>query len=89
MAEIRFDAEELRPLIREIAAELAAACQPAEPQTDGLATIEDAVKFLRIGRTKIYSLIEAGEIERVKLDRSIRFKWTDLRNLADRGCSTE
>ena len=54
-------------------------------QSEGLATAEQAMEFLQIGRTKLWELGNAGHITRVHLGgRAARFTWKSLRELVAR-----
>jgi excisionase family DNA binding protein len=43
-----------------------------------LLTVSEAAKFLGVGRKQVYRLIEEGEIEAVKLGRSIQVPQNSL-----------
>jgi len=58
-------------------------------QQQGLATVDDAMKFLSIGRTKLYELVNAGHIERIKLGGASRFTWRSLHEFVDKLASGE
>jgi len=45
---------------------------------DGLCTISEAQEYLSIGRTKLYALMDAGEIPYVKLGRARRIPRNSL-----------
>lgn len=45
-----------------------------------LRTVEYAMDFLGIGRTKLYDLIEHGKLEAVKLGRATRITQESLNN---------
>jgi len=49
-------------------------CVPA----DDLVTVAEAAKYLGVARKKVYELVEWGEIEGIKLGRSLRIKWKSL-----------
>lgn len=42
---------------------------PPDNQPDGLLTVEEAAKRLRLGRTLVYQLISSGELESVTVGR--------------------
>lgn len=46
--------------------------------------INDAARMIGVGRTKLYELIAAREIETVKLGKSTRITTTSLRELIKR-----
>jgi excisionase family DNA binding protein len=46
--------------------------------TGPLLTVSEAAKFLGVGRKQVYRLIEEGEIEAVKLGRSIQVPQNSL-----------
>jgi excisionase family DNA binding protein len=46
--------------------------------TAPLLTVSEAAKFLGVGRKQVYRLIEEGEIEAVKLGRSIQVPQNSL-----------
>jgi excisionase family DNA binding protein len=51
---------------------------------DGLQTVEAVAQFLTVSRSKVYQLMERGELPYVKLGRSRRVKWTDVLELIDK-----
>ena len=46
--------------------------------------VNDAARMIGVGRTKLYELIAAGEIETVKLGKSTRITTASLHNLVRR-----
>jgi excisionase family DNA binding protein len=50
---------------------------------DGLVTVGEAARFLGIGRSKLYSLMDAGELAFVKLGRARRVPRAALVKLAE------
>lgn len=46
--------------------------------------VNDAARMVGVGRTKLYQLIAAGEIEAVKLGKSTRIITASLHGLIDR-----
>jgi excisionase family DNA binding protein len=44
----------------------------------GLALIKEAADFLRLSRSKVYELMESGELPFVKIGRSRRVRWAHL-----------
>jgi excisionase family DNA binding protein len=51
---------------------------------DGLVTVGEAARFLGIGRSKLYSLMDSGRLPFVKLDTARRIPRTALIKLAER-----
>lgn len=49
---------------------------------DGLTTVAEAAKFLSLGRSKIYGLMNAGELHFVKLGNSRRIPKRAILDLA-------
>ncbi len=57
----------------------------AHPPPDPICVrINDAARMIGIGRTKLYELISAGEVETVKLGKSTRITTTSLHDLVRR-----
>jgi excisionase family DNA binding protein len=60
--------------------------QPADDRcdliSDGLATVIDASKFLRIGRSKVYDMMDRGELTYSKIGRCRRIPWKAIHQLA-------
>jgi excisionase family DNA binding protein len=57
--------------------------QPAaavNPQ--GLATVEDAAAFLRLGKTTVRAMLLDGTLHAVRLRRCVRIRWDELKALA-------
>lgn len=50
--------------------------------TDGMASIRDACEFLKLGRTKVYELMNEGRLQYVEFGRCRRIAWAVLRELA-------
>lgn len=46
--------------------------------------VNDAARMIGVGRTKLYELIAAGEVETVKLGKATRITTDSLRNLVSR-----
>lgn len=46
--------------------------------------VNDAARMIGVGRTKLYELIAAGEVETVKLGKSTRITTTSLHDLIRR-----
>jgi excisionase family DNA binding protein len=49
---------------------------------DGLATVEEAARFLSVGRSTLYGLMDAGNLPHCKIGRSRRIPWQAVRRLA-------
>jgi excisionase family DNA binding protein len=49
---------------------------------DGLAKVDEASKFLRIGRSKLYQEMDAGRLAYAKIGRSRRIPWRAVRQFA-------
>lgn len=49
---------------------------------EGLATVDDAVEFLQIGRSKVYEIINSGTIAIVEVCGVKRLPWPVLHELA-------
>jgi excisionase family DNA binding protein len=50
----------------------------------GLATVAEAVAFTRLGKSKLYSMCAAGELEHVKIGAAVRIPWRALEELLRR-----
>ncbi len=50
---------------------------------EGLATVDEAARFLSLGRSKLYGLMDAGELPHCKIGRSRRIPWQAVRKLAE------
>jgi excisionase family DNA binding protein len=55
-----------------------------DTQNKGLVRISDAAAFLAVSRSKLYSLMEDGQLRYVKLGRSRRIPREALNDLAER-----
>jgi excisionase family DNA binding protein len=53
-----------------------------DPTEGGLATVGEAAAYLRMGRSWIYSAMDAGQLRYVKLGRSRRIPWAAIKQLA-------
>ena len=53
-----------------------------EMTADGFASIKEAEKYLSVCRTKIYALMDAGELKYAKIGKSRRIPWAVLRSYA-------
>jgi excisionase family DNA binding protein len=57
----------------------------APPSPDPICIrVNDAARMIGVGRTKLYELISAGEVETVKLGKSTRVTTASLRDLVRR-----
>ena len=60
--------------------------QPADDRcdliADGLATVVQAKNFLSVGRSKIYDLMDRGELTYSKIGRCRRIPWKAIHQLA-------
>ncbi len=54
------------------------------PARDGLATIIEVSRYLRISRTAIYGLMDAGKLPFLRIGRSRRIAWSEVKALAAR-----
>jgi excisionase family DNA binding protein len=50
--------------------------------------VNDAARMIGVGRTKLYELIAAGEVEAFKLGKSTRITTSSLHNLIKRQCGS-
>jgi excisionase family DNA binding protein len=53
-------------------------------QQDALATVEEAARSLRVSRSKLYQMMDQGELEHVKIGKCRRVPWEALRKLVER-----
>jgi excisionase family DNA binding protein len=61
-----------------------AECRPNVPQDlAGLQTVGAVAKFLSLSRSKVYQLMEQGELPYVKIGKSRRLRWADVNRLVD------
>ena len=58
--------------------------QAIELVADGLASIAEASKFLGISRSKLYEMMERGQVRYCKLGRNRKIPWAEVRHLAAR-----
>ncbi len=60
--------------------------EPSSSSTidEGLLRITEASRFLGVSRSKLYSLMETGEVAYVKFGKSRRIAWSELRRLVER-----
>jgi excisionase family DNA binding protein len=47
-------------------------------QDSGLQPVNKVARFLSLSRSKVYSLMETGELPYVKLGKSRRVRWEDV-----------
>lgn len=50
---------------------------------DGLATVAEACRFLSLGRSSVYQLMDAGRLAYCKIGKARRIPWRGLRQLAN------
>lgn len=62
--------------------------QPAGTGPDDLATIREACKFLRIGRTLFWKVRKNNQIPAVLIGERVLFRWSDLKAIAKNGATT-
>lgn len=55
---------------------------PLAPR-EGLATVEQAAKFLHIGRTSIYAMMNANELPHTRVRNARRIPWAALHKFSD------
>ncbi|QDU28508.1 Helix-turn-helix domain protein [Anatilimnocola aggregata] len=55
--------------------------KPAETVEGRLCPIRDVARYLSLSRSKIYAMMDAGELPYVKLGKSRRVNWTDVLKL--------
>ena len=54
------------------------------PEDGGLGRVVAVAEFLDISRSKVYSMMEAGELAFVKLGKSRRIPWSSVEELVGR-----
>jgi excisionase family DNA binding protein len=52
---------------------------------EGLATIAEACRYLRVSPSTVYAWLAAGRVGSVRLGRARRLRWRDLRRIAREG----
>ncbi len=52
-----------------------------DPSRNGLATVKEMAAYLGVSRSKVYQLMDQGELPYVKLGRSRRIRWLDAEAL--------
>ena len=50
---------------------------------DGLRSVPAVAQFLAISRSKVYLLMESGELAYVKIGKSRRLRWSDVLKLVE------
>jgi excisionase family DNA binding protein len=63
--------------------EVAQATRESPVETTGLRPVQAVAEFLAISRSKVYQLMESGELPYVKLGKSRRVRWADVLQLVD------
>jgi excisionase family DNA binding protein len=53
-----------------------------------LLRVREAAARLQVCRATLYRIVEAGDLEPVKLGRSTRFRAEDIDRIARQGCGT-
>jgi excisionase family DNA binding protein len=56
----------------------------ATPIRPAFLTVEEAADYIRLGRSKTYELITAGEFPHVKIGRATRVPFVGLKDWVDR-----
>ena len=54
------------------------------PQAEPLYTIAAVATHLAVSRSKVYTMMGAGELPFIKLGRSRRIRWSDVARLIER-----
>jgi hypothetical protein len=60
-----------------------------EPSRTGLATVAEAMDFLKMGRSSIYELMDRGELESIRILSSRRILWSSIYAFIERNRSGE
>lgn len=60
---------------------MAVATLPSAQESAGLLKAPEAARYLAIGLTSLYQLVQAGRLPHVKLGRSTRYRRADLDRL--------
>lgn len=55
----------------------------ASHETSGLRSVRTVAEFLAISRSKVYQLMETGDLPYVKLGKSRRVRWADVLSLIE------
>jgi excisionase family DNA binding protein len=56
----------------------------AAPQRRGLASVREAELFLSMSRSKLYALMDQGELRYVKIGKSRRIPWEAIEELVQK-----
>jgi excisionase family DNA binding protein len=59
------------------------AVQTSEVMGDGFATVLEAARFLKLGRSKVYDLMDAGALRYAKFGKARRLPWAVVRQYAE------
>lgn len=51
--------------------------------TDSLQPVARVAAFLSLSRSKVYAMMDAGELPFVKFGKSRRIRWSDVQKLVD------
>ena len=63
---------------------MANSAQYSASEGEQLCTVGTVAKFLSVSRSKTYQLMDRGDLPYVKLGKSRRIRWSDVRDLIDR-----
>lgn len=63
--------------------------KPPPPVEPICVKVNDAARMIGVGRTKLYELIAAGEVDVVKLGKSTRVTTSSLKSLVERNVSLD
>jgi excisionase family DNA binding protein len=55
--------------------------KPVESVEGRLCPVGDVARYLSLSRSKVYAMMEAGELPYVKLGKSRRVRWADVLTL--------
>jgi excisionase family DNA binding protein len=53
----------------------------SDPASAPLATVADVAAYMAVSRSKVYQLMETGELPYIKLGKCRRIFWTDVQAL--------
>jgi excisionase family DNA binding protein len=62
---------------------IAKATKETTADTSGLRPVHAVANFLSVSRSKVYQLMDSGELPYVKLGKSRRVRWADVVRLVD------
>ena len=51
--------------------------------TESLARVPEVARFLSLSRSKVYQMMDCGQLKYVKLGKSRRLRWSDVMALVD------